>query len=606
MKSATILILLMSPLALLKAQTQPAAPAQAAATAAGLKEQLVASVREDIAKLDGDDTRLAGSLDRFLHSLQNISPDGLQETELQRLGMYLPSGGISNQTRTLLESYSKQVKSEAEALRRKFADEFAVAGRDFVKRAMAAENSLQVNAIGDEIQEYAAKVTQRSIRDSGTTSAAISSLKSTVSQIERFQAARADENWSNAAGMLEQMRESLVRIRQFIPADEAEAFLEAARKSIGLLSPQEMQQEFEKTLAELFDDAKQDRLDEIADRIRKYQQLVGSSSSSSAQAALASRWRNLGSLATSFIQNVQLVKNGGVSQFTPDQWLRSNSESKPLMSRDELTERLKNYKVSVTDDSGNAGTEPMYHDIREVLGRIQSLADVRRELPAFTKAVRQSGYQSESTNWSYLATALAQYAEIHAKLEAGTAFTLRGFENLDYGDPRRQYPPGTNDLAAAKIASLHQQLHWMILPRFLPELAADTGGSPRSALVALHEKAVAEKNYDAVLALNQLSAYFTPGQPLVEPAGIAAIQHYLAGVRQEEQLGEPRLATYYYQKAAAIRSSPVPLDDLKARLQRLKKDFPADYEKGTDDFFKPYIDEGTRLTIGALIVPAKK
>jgi hypothetical protein len=300
------------------------------------------------------------------------------------------------------------------------------------------------------------------------------------------------------------------------------------------------------------------------------------------------------------------VKNGGVSQFTPDQWLRSNTDSKPLLSRDELTKRLKNYKISVTDDSGNAGTEPMYHDVREVLGRIQGLADVRRELPAFTKAVRQSGYQSESTNWSYLATALAQYAEIHAKLEAGTAFTLRGFENLDYGDPRRQYPPGTNDLAAAKIASLHQQLQWLILPRFFPELVADTTSSPRSALVTLYEKAMAEKNYDAVLNLNQLSAYFTPGQPLGDPAGTAAIQHYLAGVRQEEQLGEPRLATYYYQKAAAIRSSPVPVDELKARLQRLKKDFPADYEKGTDDFFKPYIDEGTRPTIGALVVPAKK
>lgn len=606
MKPATILILLLCPLALLNAQPQPEAPVEAAATAAGLKERLIASVRQDIAKLDPDDTRFAASLDRLLSGLQNLSPDGTQDLEIRRLSMYLPSGAVSDETRTLFESFSKQAKAEAEASRRKFAGEVAAAARGFLKRATAAESSIEVNAIGDEIEEYAAKVSQRPSSDSGSAGSAISNLRSCVSQIARFQAARADENWSSAAGMLEQMRESLLRIRQFMPADEADAFLEGARKSIGLLSPQEMQQELDKTLAEMFDDANQDRLDEITDRIRKYQQLVGSSSSSSAQAALANRWRSLGSLASSFIQNVQLVKNGGVSQFTPDQWLRSNSESKPLMSRDELTRRLKNYKVSVTDESGNAGTEPMYHDVREVLGRIQSPADVSRELPAFTKAVRQSGYQSESANWSFLATALAQYAEIHAKLEAGTAFTLRGYENPEYGDSRRPYPPGTNDLAAAKIASLSRQLHWMLVLRFFPGFAADTSGSPRSALVALHEKAVAEKNYETVLTLNQLSAYINPGQPLVDPAGIAAVQHYLAGVRQEEKLGEARLATYYYQKAAAIRVSPVPVDELKTRLQRLKKDFPADYEKGTDDFFKPAVDDGPRLTVGLLFVPAGK
>ncbi len=601
MKTATRLLLLSLTLATLHAQTQPA---ENAATSAALKEQLVAAVKADMAKFDDSQSRLAESLNRFLHGLENVQPDNLQESEFRRLGMYLPTGSVSDQTRSLFESYSKQVQSESLAAQEKFTKEYEAAGRAFLRRAMASKEPEQIAAIEREIQEYSEGLSGKQPRSMSNFSSQIYSLKNCVSSIAKFQAARANEDWRNAANQLEQIRDGLAKCRQFIPAEEAEAFLNAARKSIGLLSPAEQQATLQETLDELFNDANQDRLEEIADKIRKYQQLCGSSSSS-AMAAMANRWQQLASLASSFIQNVQLVQNGGTSRFSPEQWLRSNSESKSLMSRQEMITRLKNYKVRVAGETAEAGLEPMYHDMREILDRIRSLEDIQKELPSFHKATRLASYDSDTGNWSSLAPALSSYADLHAKLETGAAFNIGGLENQAMMDPRRTYPSGINDLAVAKLTTLNDQAQWLLLKRFFPDVKADMTASPRAAISALLEKFMTEKNHQGIIDLNQLVSFFTPVQPLLAPSEIAAIRHYLAGIRQDEQLSEPRLATYYFQKAAAVGSPVIPIDDLKSRLQKLKRDFPADYEKGTDDSFRPESDDRYRYPV-LMNVPAAK
>jgi hypothetical protein len=108
-----------------------------------------------------------------------------------------------------------------------------------------------------------------------------------------------------------------------------------------------------------------------------------------------------------------------------------------------------------------------------------------------------------------------------------------------------------------------------------------------------------------MLALNQLSAYFTPGQMLLTPQNSMALQSYLNGVKQEEQLDQPRLATYYYQRAAAAPDGPVPVSDLKQRLQGLKQRSPDDYEKGTDDSLKSSAENQAAYYSSTLTVPAK-
>jgi hypothetical protein len=595
MKTTTGLILLFLSLATLHGQAEPAT------TAAALKEKLIASVKADMEKAGGNDARVSSSLSRFLLGLQQIQPDeSHRDTEFQRLGMNLPDGSVSDQTRTLLESYSKQVNAEAEAAREKFLKEVDETGRAFIKRALASNEPTQIATIDAEVQDWANSLSNKAFRDSSKVNSQIYGLKNCVSSMTKFQAARADENWRNAASQLEQLRECFSKIRQFLPAEEAETYLENARRSIGLLSRKELQATFEKTLDELFNDANQDRLDEISDQIRKYHQLCGSSSSSSAMMAMSARWQQLSSLASIFIQNVQIVQNGGASRFSPEQWLRSNSESKPVMPRAEMINRLKNYKVRVIGENGHV--EPMYDDIKDILGRIRNLGDLQKELPAYQKAARLSSYESESGNWSAIIPALNYYADLYAKLETGGAFVLRSINNPYSPDSMRYYPQAAKDLAAEKIIPLKNQAQWMVLQRFFPEIKT-SGADPDPTIKALLEKSISAKNFDAVLNLSQTVACFSPDQQLLAPSEITAIQHYLAGIRQDDQLSEPRLATCYLQKAAVIRSSVIPVENLKTRLQKLKRDFPADYEKGTDDSFRPAPEEPSRLPL-LLNVPA--
>jgi hypothetical protein len=166
----------------------------------------------------------------------------------------------------------------------------------------------------------------------------------------------------------------------------------------------------------------------------------------------------------------------------------------------------------------------------------------------------------------------------------------------------RYYPQAAKDLAAEKIIPLKNQAQWMVLQRFFPEIKT-SGADPDPTIKALQEKSISAKNFDAVLNLSQTVACFSPDQQLLAPSEITAIQHYLAGIRQDDQLSEPRLATCYLQKAAVIRSSVIPVENLKTRLQKLKRDFPADYEKGTDDSFRPAPEEPSRLPL-LLNVPA--
>jgi hypothetical protein len=275
------------------------------------------------------------------------------------------------------------------------------------------------------------------------------------------------------------------------------------------------------------------------------------------------------------------------------------------MTRAEMINRLKNYKVRVIGESGSAGVEPMYHDMREILARIQSLGDIQRELPAFQKAVRLASHESESGNWSTITPALIYYADLHEKLQPGGAFILRGINNPYSPDSMRYYPQAANDIATDKIASFRNQAQWLVLQRFFPDIKTDMTADPRPSIASLLEKSIAAKNLEAILNLNQTAALFASDQQLLASNEISAIQHYLAGIRQDDQLSEPRLATCYFQKAAATHSSIIPVEDLKARLQKLKRDFPADYDKGTDDSFRPASEDTSRFS-GTLRIPAAK
>jgi hypothetical protein len=145
------------------------------------------------------------------------------------------------------------------------------------------------------------------------------------------------------------------------------------------------------------------------------------------------------------------------------------------------------------------------------------------------------------------------------------------------------------------------------LRRFHPEISADEKAPPAKIISGLLEKAKSANTYREFITFNTLTQLFPPRQPLLPDKEIHVIAFYLLGLRQDDELLEPRLATYYFQQSAVIESSIVPVEDLRNRLKRLKKDFPADYEKGTDDLIKGASEDSSAFyLISQLTVPAVK
>jgi hypothetical protein len=370
------------------------------------------------------------------------------------------------------------------------------------------------------------------------------------------------------------------------------------QERIGMLPPEKMKELFGRMLGELLDDANQERLADIRRTIRIQRELNQYSPGKGDSA----KWQQLDSLATNLAKSVERVKVGGGAQFSPDQWSGSNADGPQIITADELTKRLKHYEVRVPGKDGEVSLEPVLYDIDEILARIQSPADIGRELPAFGKAMRQAESMSGGGNWSQLAARLNQYAELYAKLDSGIAFPLPLAAQAEYGSYGYPRTSGGNDAASRKAEDLNRQLQWMILQRFHP--AAGSDAAP-GALSRIFEEARAKADYSLMLTLNQLSAYFSPGQMLLTPQGGAAIQNYLNGVRQEEQLDQPRLATYHYQRAAAVADCPIPVSELKHRLQGIKQRAPEAYGQGTDDSLKAGIEPAGSPYQTVLMVPAK-
>ena len=616
MKIPALLVWSVLPVAGLHAQEgNGAAPAPAPAveakpTSDDLRKKLTATATEELEAYNKTPGNHPYSLESYFSVLERQSPETFRSvsSDADYLITTFPGGPGFAKSKELAKAYVELLKTESTELRRKYEAECATSLAALVKRAVGTQDPEKLGPMGEELDDFYRKVAHSARRfdDEGgyripDISADQSNLRNFISQIYRFHSQRVEEQWSGAAGTLQDLRKQAAKLSRYLTADEAKAFIANCEKSIGMLTPDEMQRLFDSTVAELFDDANQDRMDAIIGTIRKQYDL----SRNGVRQGMALKWQSLSEMASGFSQNLTRMKQGNPPQFSPEQWLRANSEASSVIGREKLVGFLKRYRVRVPDGSGGVRQEPLYYDMDEVIARIQSPADIARELPVFNKAVKQASYSSDGgVNWQGLGQRLQQYADLFAKLESGLSFSLGSYNGSEYGY-ERSASSGGDDAAAKKAADLNQQLQWMIVQRFHPEVTSDPQSTPARAVADLFAQAKNKADYQKILNLGKLSAYLTPGQGLLGSQDASAIQFYLNGVKQEEELDQPRLATYYFQRAAAIPNSPIPSSVFKARLKTLKRNSPKDYDKGTDDALGGNIDASSPILQGALVVPAK-
>lgn len=364
----------------------------------------------------------------------------------------------------------------------------------------------------------------------------------------------------------------------------------------------ELRQSASEILDELFDDANQDRLEQIQGRIRALQAFVGSSSEFS---GISQHFQQIESLAQNLAQNVRRVQDGGMARVHVDEWLRSGSESGQIIEKKKLTDLLKRYKVKVSDEKGQVREVPLYQDLNDIIARINKLEDIDGELAALAM-MSQSSYDSGRGNLAQGVAVLTGLAELHKNLEKGDSFTLSNSqfsEGGDWGGRGGQSGLFSGSVLGSKLETLRNEAERAVLERMLPAGVIEGGDNRDEMVNGLLRRFVEEKNYQGVLVLGRVAAHFQPKRPLFPVHEILAIQHYLDGVRQLEELGEPRLATGHLQQAAAARSGIIPVADLSERLHKLKKEYPEEYEQGTQDALLPERTPTPHLQTQFLILP---
>lgn len=596
------------------------APAEAAAEAPAAEvkmsaeeilKKLVATAKEELEKSNKAPKSRGWNLGTFFEDVEREqSAGGFRSTDEARAffqGIF-PSGEEFAKSKALTKAYEYQLGVELVERKKQFEEECVRSLSALMKRTVETQDPEKLERMGLELDEFfrdasqkAAQLDERGDYRIPKLGADQTSIRSFISQLSNFHSQRVAEQWSGAASTLQMLRKYFPKFERYIPKEEAEAFMTSCEKSIGLLPPEEAQRLLDSSLAELLDDQNQDRLDAIQETIRRQVEL----SRGSTRSLLSQKWQNLSELASNFSQNVTRMKQGGPPQFSPEQWFRMNSNSIVIIGRDEFIELMKRYRVRMTDDTGKVREEPVYYDINEVIARIQSPADIARELPVYQKAAKQVSYSSEnSVNWQSLGQRLQQYADLFAKLESGVSFAIGNYNQSEYGYERSNNPV-VEDAATRKAAELNLQLQWMIVRRFLPEAAADANTTPAKVVADRFAQAKKGNGYQEMLTLGRLSAYLTPGQALLTPQDGLAIQCYLDGVKQEEELDQPRLATFYFQRAAAVPNGPIPPSVFKARLKTLKRNSPKDYEKGTDDALSRNLDSSVMGMHAPVMVPEK-
>ncbi len=339
-------------------------------------------------------------------------------------------------------------------------------------------------------------------------------------------------------------------------------------------------------LAELLNDANQDRIDEIIQKCRSFNSYCDSSSSSELS-SISSRLTQVQYLGNYLNQSIRRLQTGATSQISIDQWLNQSSNSKPLMKRQELVDKLKAYNVKVTAVDNSTTMEPLYLDTNDVLDRIVTLADLRKELPLLTKAMQTAMNESGSSEYNRMLPVITRCAEIAQKLESGDAFVLPASNmpsNNPFIDSYRAVQ--TANPMPAKIAKLENAIEIAILKRFFPKEELADGQDHEAILKNLMKRFNEAKKYEAMDQLHRVSLLFKPNRMLLSQAQAQVIRDYLDGIRQEEVLDQPRMAMLLYQKAAQTNSTIIDGNVLKTRLQKLRQSHPADYEKAIEDALK--------------------
>ena len=677
-------------------------------TLESLQKQLTTIVENELANNKELDKEYASRLKYMVPVWRDTPTRTSIQGRLQQLSVYLDQSNASQKSKDDANACMKQITEFLDKQSKQMAEDIRKTTSETLRRVMKASDPEEIRKWITEYKDYRMKVAHGGFRDESATPADTSSASQFMDYWLGFHNYRVSEQTRYAAGQITQMEALSSRISSFLTSDEITQALQNLRKSIGMLPPKELEALWQQTLQELLDDANQDRLDELMQKVNKHHQIAQASNSTEMQ---ASRWQWLDMLGRKLKESVQRGRDGGVPSFSVEDFTRNDSSYGVLIKAEELTGRLNKYLIRAKDDKGNAisvrlfydaaelkattdqllerilddahqdrlvelqdeikrvrsyasanrygGTSnlssklerlsqlarsikdnvavlkmggnnqlslpqiyndysdgavllskenlleklkryqvhvqgkdgasikrALYVDAEELLQEVKSYSELPAVVPELNRALSNAMTESGVLPLAGLMPRITRCADIAQQLSTGEAFLLQPSSSSSYygSDSSRSTP--TSGPVVDRIKQLEADVEWSVILRFFPAEASNNAVDHETRIKSLMTKFREQKNYEAMSQLHGVSVYFKSTRQLLSQAQAQSIRDYLNGVRQQEVLDQPRLAVFYLQKAALSSATVIDVQQLKTRLQALRKKNPSDYEKGIDDALK--------------------
>jgi len=285
------------------------------------------------------------------------------EGRLQSLKSVVNQDNISQKTREATDACITQISDLMEKHSKQMADEIRKSTSDALRRIMKATETEEIRKVISAFKEDRLKVPNGGFRDDNATPVNTSSVSEFMDYWLRFHQYRDSNQTRYAAGQVAQMEDISSRISAFLTADEVTQSLQNLRKSIGMLPPKELEVLWQQTFQELLDDANQDRLDELIQKVNKNHQMSLASNATEMQ---ASRWQWLDQFGRKLKESIQRGREGTTPNFTAEDFMRHDSSYGVLIKPEEFTSRMNQYLIRGKDAKGQEISVRLFYDVAEL------------------------------------------------------------------------------------------------------------------------------------------------------------------------------------------------------------------------------------------------
>lgn len=529
-----------------------------------LHKQLTTIVENELASNKELDKEYASRLKYMVPVWRDTPTRTSIQGRLQQLSVYLDQSNASQKSKDDANACMTQITEFLDKLSKQMAEDIRKTTSETLRRVMKASDPEEIRKWITEYKDFRMKVAHGGFRDESATPADTSSASQFMDYWLGFHNYRVSEQTRYAAGQITQMEALSSRISSFLTSDEITQALQNLRKSIGMLPPKELEAAWQQTLQELLDDANQDRLDELMQKVNKHYQIAQAANSTEMQ---ASRWQWLEMLGRKLKESVQRGRNGGVPSFSIDDFSRNDSSYGVLIKAEELTSRLNNYLIRGKDDKSNAISVRLFYDAAELktatdqlLERILDDAHQDRlvELQDEIKRLRSYASASRYANASNLSSKLERLSQLARSIKDNVAVLKMG------GNNQLSLPQIYNDYSDGAVLLSKEDLLEK-LKRYQVHVQGKDGASIKRALYVDAEELLQEvKSYAELPAvvpeINRALSNTMTESGLLPLAGLMPRITRCADIAQQLSTGEtfllPLTSSSNYHGSDSSRSTP--------------------------------------------------